>query len=272
MKRYSFFSKNQRKKILYCSLEGNKDRTFGSYKKEFEKESIPLIPLSNLNEAKNHASDDASEIIGFILHFNWGETNCREFIDFLKKTRLLFDSSFVFMLFDSRSSEERKKAFVWGAKEILDPDDSKSIGILKDHFISYYGDFKSSFFSNLNIGFLDDSENLVESFQNFLAQRELDKTWSFFTSMEDWKKNQKPFDLVVIDYRFDKFLGTELIEEIKDSNPKALVFIISNFISPEIEKICRESKADFTLSKPRDFNLILPKIYEAYVKLVCRES
>ena len=94
------------------------------------------------------------------------------------------------MLFDSKSSSEKKNAFVWGAKEVLDPSDPKSIGILKAHFISYNGDFKSSSFSNLNIGFLDDSENLVRSFQNFLSQRELHKNWSFFTTLEDWKKNK----------------------------------------------------------------------------------
>ena len=72
----------------------------------------------------------------------------------------------------------------------------------------------------------------------------------------------------MIDYRFGKNLGTQLIEDVKESNPKTLVFIISNYISPEIEKLCKESKADFIFSKPRDFNLILPRIFEAYVKLV----
>ena len=268
MKRYSFFSKNQRNKILYCSLEGNKDQTFDSYKKEFEKESIVLIPFFNLNDAKRCSVDDASNIMGYILHFNWGETQCRKFIEHLKNKKLLFESSFVFMLFESKSSSERKNAFLWGTKEALDPNDPKSIEILKDHFFSYHGDFKSSPFSNLNIGFLDDSKNLVESFQNFLSQRELDKNWSFFSTLEDWKKNKKAFDLVIIDYRFGDDLGTELIEEIKASNPKTLVFIISNYVSPEIEKLCKESNADFTFGKPRDFNLILPKIFEAYMKLV----
>ena len=268
MKNHSFFSKNQRRKILYCSLEGGKDQIFDFYKQEFEKESIHLIPISNLSDAKKYTSDDASEILGFILHFNWGEKQCGQFIEHLKENKLLFESSFIFMLFDSKSSSERKSAFVWGAKEVLDPNDSKSIGVLKDHFISYHGDFKSSSFSNLNIGFLDDSENLVESFQKFLSQREIDKNWSFFTTLEDWKKNKKSFDLVMIDYRFGKNLGTQLIEEIKESNRKALVFIISNYISPEIEKLCKESKADFIFSKPRDFNLILSRIFEAYVKLV----
>ena len=69
----------------------------------------------------------------------------------------------------------------------------------------------------------------------------------------------------MIDYRFGKDLGTQLIEDVKESNPKTLVFIISNYISPEIEKLCKESKADFTFSKPRDFNLILPRIFEAYL-------
>ena len=78
------------------------------------------------------------EILGFILHFNWGEKQCGQFIEHLKENKLLFESSFIFMLFDSKSSSERRNAFVWGAKEVLDPYDSKSIDVLKDNFITYY--------------------------------------------------------------------------------------------------------------------------------------
>ncbi|MEC7182956.1 MAG: hypothetical protein VXW15_09605, partial [Bdellovibrionota bacterium] len=94
MKNHSFFSKNQRRKILYCSLEGGKDQIFDFYKQEFEKESIHLIPISNLSDAKKYTSDDASEILGFILHFNWGEKQCGQFIEHLKENKLLFESSF----------------------------------------------------------------------------------------------------------------------------------------------------------------------------------
>ena len=278
MKKYSFFPNNQRKDVLYCSTEGKKDKTFFSYHKELEKKCINLIPFFSLDDAKKYASDNTSDIIGFILHFNWGDTFCREFIDHVKKNNLLTQFTFFFMLHDSKSSEERRKAFSWGAKETLDPDESKNIKILKDYFISYHGDFKTTIFSNVKIGLLDDSETLMVSFKDFLLQKGINKSWSFFKNKEEWEKNKnveegkKNFDLVIIDYRFGKDLGIQLIKEIKDSNPAAKIFIISNYISPEIEKVCFEHNADYVFNKPRDFNLILSKVFEAYTGSELKES
>jgi len=278
MKKYSFFSENQRKKILYCSLKGQEDKVFNSYQKSFEKDLLSLTPFSNLVDAKKFVSNNVPEIIGFILHFNWGESLCDEFISYLKEMNVLSKEVSFFMILDTKSSKERKKTFIWGARDALDSNNPDTVLLLRDHFLSYHGTLTSEIFLNLEIAFLDDSQKLIDSFQSFLQKRGLEKSWSFFKTIEDWNENEKEgskkkgFDLIMIDYNFGETIAINLIEGMKKRNPKAKIFIISNYISSSVEQKCLDKGADFILVKPKDLNLILSKTLVAYSQFFLRES
>ena len=278
MKKYFFFSENQTKKVLYCSLEGEKDKIFPLYQKELEKCRIPLIPFSILSEAKKFVGENTSEIMGVILHFNWGDSYCDELVTYLKSIDLLSEDFSLFMLFYSKSSKERKKAFLLGAKDALEPNTPESYDIMRDYFITYHGDIKNTPFSNLKIALLDDGFQHRSVFRDLdivlvnAQDRKIDhKILPLGLLREPWK-NINRSDLIILTKYNLKSDNSYLLRKLKNTNKTFVKAELTSQISslwnkPDLELKKLIKKPGFVFAGIGDTISLIKSITELGIKI-----
>jgi len=67
-------------------------------------------------------------------------------------------------------------------------------------------------------------------------------------------------DIVVLDLQFRDFSGLEVLRRIKQSAPKCVVFVLTNYREMEAEDECRKHGADCFLHKSTEFEKVCEKI------------
>lgn len=100
---------------------------------------------------------------------------------------------------------------------------------------------------------IDDDEEMSSLLRDFLKDEGYETDFANNGGAALRKMSQKPFDLVLTDYRMPGLTGLDILPEVKKLQPAASVMMLTAFGSEELHDRSLERGADAYLEKPIGF-------------------
>jgi len=101
---------------------------------------------------------------------------------------------------------------------------------------------------------IDDDEEMSSLLRDFLRDDGYEADFANNGGTALRKISQKPFDLVVTDFRMPGLTGLDILPEIKRLQPAAFVMVITAFGSEDLQRRSLEEGADAYVEKPIRFH------------------
>ena len=116
---------------------------------------------------------------------------------------------------------------------------------------------------NLNVLVIDDDQNTVEVFSEFLELCDITVVGNGYNGKEavDLYSKLKP-DIVFLDMMMPEYDGLYALENIRKINPNAVIMMVTADLTKETEDRLKELKPDSVVYKPFDIQQILEQIDE----------